>query len=93
MNKKLNNGRYLIDGTIINAINMEDAERLYLELSSGVNEDVQQTEQENEQYLLNKESREYLNTTDWYIVRQTETGVETPKVILDARAQARTTIV
>lgn len=39
-----------------------------------------------------KNAKEYLNNTDWYIVRQAETGVETPVDILEKRQLAREAI-
>ena len=42
---------------------------------------------------LNQAARDYLNETDWYIIRKTETGVEVPADILTNRAKARTDIV
>jgi hypothetical protein len=35
------------------------------------------------------EARAYLNSTDWYVIRRTETGVEVPAEVLDKRAEAR----
>ena len=37
----------------------------------------------------NEDAREYLASTDWYVTRKAETGVEIPQDILDLRAQAR----
>ena len=45
------------------------------------------------QDTLNKESRQYLASTDWYVVRNQETGEVIPQDILDARATARVSIV
>lgn len=42
---------------------------------------------------LNQESRSYLSLTDWYVIRQQETGVAIPQDILDARQAAREAIV
>lgn len=47
-----------------------------------------------EQIKINSQkSRKYLADTDWYVIRRTETGVEIPQEILDARAAARLSIV
>lgn len=46
-----------------------------------------------QQAIINAESRKYLADTDWYVVRQTETGAPIPQEILDARATARLAIV
>ena len=45
-----------------------------------------------ERNIINKEARQYLSLTDWYIVRQTETGIEVSVEILDKRAEARASI-
>ena len=46
----------------------------------------------NKQNILNQESRQYLTSTDWYITRQTETGVEVPSDVLTKRAEARASV-
>jgi hypothetical protein len=46
-----------------------------------------------EQEVNNKENRKYLSGTDWYITRNTETGVEIPADILTKRQSAREAIV
>ena len=50
---------------------------------------------ENEFYAItfNKAARDYLDATDWYIIRKTETGVEVPADILTNRAEARADVV
>ena len=45
--------------------------------------------QASKQEAANKEARDYLGSTDWYIVREAETGVPTPQEIRDARQEAR----
>jgi len=45
------------------------------------------------QEIVNKEAREYLNSTDWYQVRLSETNEAIPQDILDARAAARARVV
>ena len=42
-----------------------------------------------EQDATNKEARAYLDSTDWYLVREMETGIPTPQQIKDARQEAR----
>jgi len=42
-----------------------------------------------DQRRTNQEARQYLTSTDWYIVRQTETGVEVPAEVLTKRAEVR----
>jgi hypothetical protein len=56
-------------------------------------EQVQQELSQQEQKRINAESREYLKSTDWYVVRQQETGVAIPQDILDARQAARERII
>lgn len=38
---------------------------------------------------VNREARAYLASTDWYITRRTEIGIEVPKEILEKREAAR----
>ena len=40
----------------------------------------------------NREAREYLSETDWYITRNMETGAEVPGEILKKRAEARAAV-
>jgi|TARA_R100000081_G_C4760325_1_gene139477 hypothetical protein len=42
-----------------------------------------------EQDAIDTEARAYLASTDWYLVREMETGVPTPQEIKDARQEAR----
>ena len=41
---------------------------------------------------VNREARGYLSETDWYIVRNMETGAEVPKEILVKQAEARAAV-
>jgi hypothetical protein len=41
------------------------------------------------QNKINEESLSYLKSTDWYIVRMSETNVSVPDKVLKARAAAR----
>ena len=45
------------------------------------------------QMQINKQAKEYLTSTDWYVIRQQETGVPVPQDILNLRIQARTQVV
>lgn len=45
------------------------------------------------QQEVNKKSRDYLSSTDWYVIRLVETGIEVPDNILKARHEARNSIV
>ena len=56
-------------------------------------EQVAQEKAQQEQERINNESREYLKSTDWYVIRQQETGVAIPQDILDARQAARERII
>ena len=47
----------------------------------------------NAQAELNATSQAYLASTDWYITRQAESGVEVPADVTTARAEAREAIV
>lgn len=55
--------------------------------------DLQAVQAESAQQKQNEESRSYLSSTDWYVIRQQETGVAIPQDILDARQAARSSIV
>lgn len=44
------------------------------------------------QEKINKESRAYLNSTDWYVVRFAESGVPIPDDIMAARKTARESV-
>ena len=56
-------------------------------------EDRKKYELYQEKNNINQESREYLSSTDWYITRQFESGVEVPKDILEKRKEARLKVV
>ena len=45
------------------------------------------------QEQINKEAQDFLDSTDWYIIRLTETGVAVPDEILTQRQVAREAIV
>lgn len=45
------------------------------------------------QQKTNLISEDYLRKTDWYIIRETETGVECPPEIKTLRQQARQNII
>ena len=47
----------------------------------------------NAQAVINSDSLAYLASTDWYVTRQAETGVDIPQDILTARAEARVAII
>ena len=42
---------------------------------------------------INRDSKEYLASTDWYVTRKAETGVEIPANVITKRAAARDAIV
>jgi hypothetical protein len=46
--------------------------------------------EEYNQGILNQEAMDYLSSTDWYVIREFETGVKVPADIKAARALART---
>jgi hypothetical protein len=46
-----------------------------------------------EQEQINADSLAYLASTDWYVVRQQETGTDIPQEVLDKRAEARAAVV
>ena len=45
------------------------------------------------QEVTNSESIDYLASTDWYVIRNAETGVVVPDDVTTARAEARAAIV
>ena len=45
------------------------------------------------QAAVNKTNREYLASTDWYIIRKSDTGVAIPADILTKRAEARVAVI
>lgn len=48
---------------------------------------------EQQQQAANAKARAYLAKTDWYIIRQSETGEPVPKDVLAKRAEARAAVV
>lgn len=46
-----------------------------------------------EQERINREARNYLSETDWYVLRFQETGVEIPDDVLVARQEARNRVI
>jgi len=44
------------------------------------------------QKILNDESQAYLDETDWYVIRNSETGVEIPTEVLTKRQESRVAI-
>ena len=45
------------------------------------------------QIQINADARAYLASTDWYVIRQQETGTEIPEEILTKRQESRDSIV
>lgn len=45
------------------------------------------------QQQVNAEARAYLSSTDWYVLRQQETGIAIPAEILELRAEARARVI
>lgn len=48
---------------------------------------------ENPQIAINQFARDYLRKTDWYVIRNTETGEPIPEEISEKRLEARTSII
>ena len=40
----------------------------------------------------NKENQDYLNNTDWYVIRKNETGIDIPEDVTTKRQEAREAI-
>jgi hypothetical protein len=49
--------------------------------------------EEDKRHATNATARQYLDSTDWYIIRQQETGVAVPQEILDKRQAARLEVI
>lgn len=45
------------------------------------------------QEQINQEARQYLAETDWYVVRELDTGVAMPDEVRQKRAEARARVV
>jgi hypothetical protein len=45
------------------------------------------------QEQINKEAQEYLDSTDWYIIREMDAGISCPSEIKTLRANARASII
>lgn len=102
---KIQGDGYLVNGTM--SVPAVDGNRHYEEVKraiAGGNEeyptpiavDPEFTQAELDkqaQDVINAEAQTYLYSTDWYIIREQETGVVVPQAILDARAEARLKIV
>ncbi len=54
--------------------------------------EIEDVTSERERRRVNQESLALLASTDWYVIRKQETGVEIPQDILEARAAARAAI-
>ena len=55
--------------------------------------EVEEVVDNSEQEKINAEARAYLNSTDWLILREMDSGVPCPAEIKQARAEARVKIV
>lgn len=56
-------------------------------------EETQSLASQQKQMQTNAEARAYLESTDWYVLREAETGVSVPIDIRAKRASCRDTIV
>lgn len=54
---------------------------------------IPEPDDETKKAIATKRARQYLNSTDWYVVRFTETGVPIPVDVSEKRAAARAAIV
>jgi uncharacterized protein (DUF427 family) len=83
------------DGTVeYIAENIEELKALAAEAESK-RVKVELTEEQVAETILNQqkhEAREYLNTTDWYVHRMSETGKAIPDDVLEKRQTARETL-
>ena len=87
---------YLVNGSL--SIPIADSNRHYkdikiwLESNTPEPEFTQQELDISAQEEINSTARAYLASTDWYITRQQETGVEIPVEVSEKRAEARSSI-
>ena len=95
---KIQGEGYLLNGTM--SVPMADGNRDYelikQWLLEGNTPEPEFTEEEiatQLQQTINSEALSYLSSTDWYVTRQSETGVTVLPEILTARAEARLKIV
>lgn len=58
-----------------------------------VNDEIARLKSLEPQKKTNEEARNYLSFTDWYVIRNQETGVAIPEDILTKRAEARSSII
>ena len=96
---KLQSSGYLINGNM--SVPNDPANRHYVMVQDWIAQEGNTPAPEftdaeiaaNAQALVNSESLAYLASTDWYVTRQAETGVDIPQDILTARAEARVAII
>ena len=91
--KQLSNG-WLLNGTmsVPDAVGNSEREAIKQWLSEGNTPEPEFTQEELDAQAIAKEKQEaqaYLISTDWYIVRFADTGVEIPQEVKDKRAEAR----
>jgi hypothetical protein len=91
---KIQGSGYLLNGTM--SVPMADGNSEYEAikqwLAEGNTPEPEFTEAELAERELAKvkaEAQTYLSSTDWYVTRQSETGVVIPTDVLEARAKAR----
>ena len=89
---------YLLNGNI--SVPNDEGNRDYQDIQEWIAEgntpDPEFTQAEiddSDQKIINVDSREYLSSTDWYVIRFQETAVAVPQEISDAREAARLAIV
>lgn len=94
---KIQGEGYLLNGEM--SVPKADGNREYEAIKEWLKDNTPQPEftdaeiAQQEQDKINTEALEYLAATDWYVTRFSETGVEIPQVIKDAREEARAKII
>lgn len=86
--------RYNIKETIITGEMSNDTTTLYtyeeMVFDKGVAKEIRDARVAKAELSLKmKEAQEYLDTTDWYVTRYKETGVEIPAEVLTKRQECR----
>ena len=67
---------------------IDDMKPINLEEIEAINQAKENQHKQTLEYKIN-EANQYLITTDWYVTRKMETGVEIPLDVLTKRAEAR----
>ena len=95
---KMESDCYRVNGTMIVPPSTDNADYFFVQewIAAGNTPTPQYTDEEiafNTQAELNATSQAYLDSTDWYASRKSDTGEAIPAEVITARAAAREAIV